>query len=61
MSNKRRFPDWMSNRQKKKERKPTHSSYCWGCDANTVNDGQKCSICGVRQEPRRNKKNGKLE
>lgn len=34
-----------TNREKSKEPKSDKPSWCNGCDANLVSDGQKCEVC----------------
>ena len=46
---------WDTNRSM--VRKPRLGySFCMGCDRALVGDGQKCPVCGYRNEPKRNKK-----
>jgi hypothetical protein len=47
--------EYLTNRQKKLEAKGDQSYYCGGCDANSIQDGGKCDVCGYRSKKRRNK------
>ena len=45
----------MSNREQKLEPKKG-KFWCWGCDAQIVNEWKKCPNCGTRNNIRRNKR-----
>lgn len=59
--NRKNKPEWMTNRQQKKEPKICRTDICIYCDVGMSANGVKCSICGNRSEKRRNKKPGPLE
>lgn len=48
---------WETNRTRKTKPK-SGLTWCWGCDANLVGDGAKCTVCGVVNKPGKFKKKG---
>lgn len=48
---------WENNRTRRLRPK-RGVTFCWGCDAYLVGDGQKCPRCGTRHGIKRYKKKG---